>query len=327
MEEELFSRKETVKDIFSVIESKLKQGLFEESMEYFDKIMSMDFECDNLYENISCVKFWINRLDKFKSVERNCIEYCRLLDSTYKKFSIFLSSKSYYEQNLIAINAIHYYVYNKIIDLIMQKSTNDIEGTEELRLLSNAFIELKDYSRALKSYEYLNTVEPYNSKTLSYIAMIYDILGDKKKCKLYIREALFYDPLSIEFENISIEIVREIRDIIIKRGVHNNSQEEIILWMSAYGELMNILDVKRPLTEREEFELRKNISRLEADYRKLKLREITAPKLLSSYAFLTTYLIMRQNDSDIEEVKVWGRKMAAIDKDLLQYYIKILDKE
>ena len=132
---------------------------------------------------------------------------------------------------------------------------------------------------------------------------------------------------AIEFENISIEIVREIRDIIIKRGVHNNSQEEIILWMSAYGELMNILDVKRPLNEQEEFDLRRNISRLEADYRKIKLRETTAPKLLSSYAFLTTHLIMRQNDSDVEEVKVWGRKMAVIDKDLLQYYIKILDKE
>lgn len=326
MEEELFSRKESVKDIFSVIESKLKKGLFEESMEDFDKIMSMDFECADLYENISCVKFWINRLDKFKSVERNCIEYCKLLDSTYKKFSIFVHTKSYNE-SLMAVNAIHYYVYNKTIDLIMQKSTDDIEGTEELHLLSNAFIELKDYSRALKSYEYLNTVEPYNSKTLSFIAMIYDILGDEKKCKLYIREALFYDPLSIEFENISIEVVREIRDIIIKRGIHNNSQEEIILWMSAYGELMNILDVKRPLSEKEEFELRKKISRLEADYRKLKLREAVAPKLLASYAFLTTYLIMRQNDSDIEEVKVWGRKMAMIDKDLLQYYIKILDKE
>ncbi len=209
----------------------------------------------------------------------------------------------------------------------MQLNTNDIEGAEELHLLSNAFIELKDYSRALKSYEYLNTIEPYNSKTLSYIAMLYNILGDEKKCKMYIRDALFYDPLSIEFENIRIEILREIKDIIIKRGVHNNSQEEIILWMSAYGELMNILDVKRPLSEQEEFELRRNISRLEADYRKLKLREITAPKLLSSYSFLTAYLIMRQSDSDAEEIKVWGRKMAMIDKDLLQYYIKILYKE
>ncbi|WP_295156577.1 hypothetical protein [uncultured Brachyspira sp.] len=326
MEEELFSRKESVKDIFSIIEAKLKQGLFIDSMEDFDRIMSKDFEYADLYENISCVKFWINRLDKFKNAEKNCIEYCKLLDSSYKKFSIFVRGKSYNEE-LLSIKAIHYYVYNKIIELIMQKNTDDIEGTEELHLLSNAFIELKDYSRALKSYEYLNMIEPYNSKTLSYIAMIYDKLGDYKKSKMYIREALFYDPLSIDFENISIEAVREIRDIIIKRGVHNNSQEEIIMWMSAYGELMNILDVKKPLSEQEEFELRRNISRLEADYRKIKLRETTAPKLLSSYAFLTAYLIMKEDDSDVEEIKVWGRKMAMIDKDLLQYYIKILYKE
>lgn len=325
MAEELFSRKETIKDIFIIIENKLKQGLFNESIEDFDRIMFMDFEYPKLYENISCVKFWINRLDKFESAKMNCLAYCKLLDSSYKKFNIFIRNKSY-DDNLMAINAIHNYVYNKTITLIMERDINDIDNTEELHLLANAFIELKDYSRALKAYEYLNMIEPYNSITLSYIAMIYNILGDKKKCKLYIREALFYNPLSIDFENIDIDIIREIRDIIIKRGVHNNNLEEIISWMSAYGELMNILDVKKTLSDKEEFELRKNISRLEADYRKLKLREFIAPKLLASYAFLTTYLIIRNTDSDVEEVKVWGRKMATIDKDLLQYYIKILDK-
>ena len=96
--------------------------------------------------------------------------------------------------------------------------------------------------------------------------------------------------------------------------------------MSAYGELMNILDIKKELSEKEEIELRKNISRLEADYRKFKLRDKVAPKLLSSYAFLTTRLITRHNSSDMQEIEIWGRKMATIDKDLLQYYIKILNK-
>ena len=63
MNEEFFSRKESVKDIFFMIEGKLKKGLFKESMEDFDRIMAMDFEYADLYENISCVKFWINRLD------------------------------------------------------------------------------------------------------------------------------------------------------------------------------------------------------------------------------------------------------------------------
>ena len=143
---------------------------------------------------------------------------------------------------------------------------------------------------------------------------------------MYIREALFYEPQNIEFEKITIEAVREIRDIIIKRGIHNGSQEEIISWMSAYGELMNILDIKKELSREEEIELRKNISRLEADYRKFKLRDKTAPKLLSSYAFLTACLIMRHNSSDREEIEILARKMAAIDEDLLRYYINKLEK-
>ena len=244
------------------------------------------------------------------------------MDSSYKKFCKFVRDKNY-KTDLISINAIHYFVYNRIIELLMSE---DINGKEQLNLLSNAFIELEDYSRGLKAYEYLNTIEPYNSNTLGFIAEINHKLGDEKKAKMYIREALFYEPLNIEFERITIDAVREIRDIIIKRGIHNNSREEIISWMSAYGELMNILDIKKELSREEEIELRKNISRLEADYRKFKLRDKVAPKLLSSYAFLTTCLIMRHSSSDMEEIEIWGRKMANIDKDLLQYYIKILNK-
>ena len=322
MNEELFSRKETVKDIFFIIEDKLKKGLFKESMEDFDRIMAMDFENGDLYDNMSCVKFWINRLDNLEKLKEDYLGYCKFLDSSYKKFCKFVRDKNY-KNDLISINAVHYFVYNKIIELLKSKDFND---SEQLHLLSNAFIELEDYSRGLKAYEYLNKIEPYNSNILSFIAEINHKLGDEKKAKMYIREALFYEPLNIEFEKITIDAVREIRDIIIKRGIHNNSQEEIISWMSAYGELMNILDIKKELSEKEEIELRKNISRLEADYRKFKLRDKVAPKLLSSYAFLTTRLITRHNSSDMQEIEIWGRKMATIDKDLLQYYIKILNK-
>ena len=322
MNEELFSRKESVKDVFFIIEDKLRRGLFKESMEDFDRIMAMDFEYADLYDNISCVKFWVNRLDNLNKLKEDYLEYCKFLDSSYKKFCKFVRDKNY-KIDLISINAVHYFVYDRIIELLKSKDFNE---REQLHLLSNAFIELGDYYKGLKAYEYLNRIEPYNSKTLSFIAEINHKLGDEKKAKMYIREALFYEPLNIEFEKITIDAVREIKDIIVKRGIHNNSQEEIISWMSAYGELMNILDIKKELNKEEEIKLRKNISRLEADYRKFKLRDKVAPKLLSSYAFLTTCLIMRHNVSDMEEIEIWGRKMATIDKDLLQYYIKILNK-
>ena len=275
MNEELFSRKESVKDVFFIIEDKLRRGLFKESMEDFDRIMAMDFEYADLYDNISCVKFWVNRLDNLNKLKEDYLEYCKFLDSSYKKFCKFVRDKNY-KIDLISINAVHYFVYDRIIELLKSKDFNE---REQLHLLSNAFIELGDYSKGLKAYEYLNRIEPYNSKTLSFIAEINHKLGDEKKAKMYIREALFYEPLNIEFEKITIDAVREIKDIIVKRGIHNNSQEEIISWMSAYGELMNILDIKKELNKEEEIKLRKNISRLEADYRKFKLRDKVAPKL------------------------------------------------
>ena len=65
----------------------------------------------------------------------------------------------------------------------MKKNVEEIRGKDELHLLANAFIELNDYSRALKAYEYLNVIEPYNGNTLSNIAQINHILGDTKKAK------------------------------------------------------------------------------------------------------------------------------------------------
>ena len=94
MNEEFFSRKESVKDIFFMIEGKLKKGLFKESMEDFDRIMAMDFEYADLYDNISCVKFWVNRLDNLNKLKEDYLEYCKFLDSSYKKFCKFVRDKN-----------------------------------------------------------------------------------------------------------------------------------------------------------------------------------------------------------------------------------------
>lgn len=322
MAEELFARKESVKDVLGIIEEKLKKGFFKETLSDFDRIMEMDFNYPHLYDNIACVKFWINREEKIDSLKTDFTELCLFLDSSYKKFIDFVESKSY-ERDLITVHAIHIYVYNEIISCITKKS--DIDSKEDLRLLAKAFLELKDYEHSIKAYEYLYTIDMYDGATLSSLAEIYHILGNEKKAKMYIRDALFYGSLDIDFKNIDIEVIYELKNAIIKRNIHNKSEEEIILWMSSYGELMNILDIKRPFHDGEEMHIRKIISNLEADYRKVKLRTLAAPKLLAAYAFLTTFLIAARNEEDIEEITILGRKMALIDKELVQCYIKLLN--
>ena len=115
MNEELFSRKESVEDVFFIIEDKLRRGLFKESMEDFDRIMAMDFEYADLYDNISCVKFWVNRLDNLNKLKEDYLEYCKFLDSSYKKFCKFVRDKNY-KIDLISINAVHYFVYDRIFE-------------------------------------------------------------------------------------------------------------------------------------------------------------------------------------------------------------------
>lgn len=288
MAEELFTRKESAKDVFNIVEGKLKNGFFKDTLPDFDRIMDMDFNYPNLYDNIACVKFWINREEKIESFKTDITGFCLFLDKSYKKFIDFIKLKSY-KNDLMSVYAIHHYVYSKIISCLTNKS--DIESKEDLRLLAKAFLEIKDFEHGIKAYEYLYTIDSYDGNTLSSLAEIYHKLGDEKKAKMYIRDAIFYDPLDIHFSDITLDVIDELKNVIIKRNIHNKSEEEIILWMSAYGELMNILDVKRPFHDGEETHIRKIISNLEADYRKVKLRILVAPKLLAAYAFLTTFLI------------------------------------
>ena len=108
-----------------MIEGKLKKGLFKESMEDFDRIMAMDFEYADLYENISCVKFWINRVDILnKKLKEDWAEYCEFLDSSYKKFCIFIRDKDY-KGDLISIKAIHFWNSQSILESVKWRAVSD----------------------------------------------------------------------------------------------------------------------------------------------------------------------------------------------------------
>lgn len=324
MSEELFTRKETSKDLFNTAVNKLNDGLFQESLESLDKIMSIDFNYPKLYESIALVKFWINRLDKINSFRDNSIELAFFLDICFKRFLEFVKHKSI-DKTLDIISAIRSYVYRKIITCMTLDTKEEAEAKDAVLLLARSFLEVKDLKHALHTFEFLHSKDRGNGYVLASLSDIYFRLKDERASKMYLRDALFYGVFEIDEKNLSNPIFEEIYKIIESRKVHSKNEETVKSWMSAYGELMNILDVKRPFYKGEEESLRKTISKLEAEHRKIQLREKTSSKLMACYAWLTTSLIMNKNEEDAEEIKILGRKMALIDKELVAYYIKLLD--
>ncbi len=328
MSEELFTRKQSAKDLLNNAEEKLSRGLFKEALEDLERVMEINIDYPTVYENIACVKFWLNREDKIAILKNDNMQLALFLDTAYKNFIVF-SKRRAFDHLLMSTVAIHKYVYKKIIHLMTYK---DLDGKKDAKsnliLLGKAFMELQNYTSAIKTFDYLNSVDPYNGECLFYLAEAYYRIDNQKLAKIYLRDALFYGSANNILDYpITMNWFYEIRSVIEKRGIHNSSEEEISSWMSAYGELMNILDVKRSFTESEEIQIRRNMSKLEAEHRKIKLRNEVSPKLLANYAWIMTSIVINKDEKDKEEVTIIGRKMALIDKELLQYYIKLLDLE
>lgn len=325
MGEELFTRKTTTKDLFNTIYELVREGDFKNSLEYFDKIIEMDFEYPLLYENMSCIKFWDNRKEKIEELRNNKIELSLFLENNLKKFEAFVSERNF-PKDLIAIKAIRFYINETVINALeSDDKTGNLTDRKARILLARSYIESGNIEKAIFTLSSLKKSMPYDGLVLSLIAEAYYRANNIKASKMYIRDALFYGVFSIDFDMITIPEVDIIIDTIESRGVHSKSREDILAWMFAYSELMNILDVKRSFNEGEEVNLRRMISKLEAEYRKVKSRDTVAPKLMSAYALLTTYLVMNGDKKDVNEVAILGRKMAMIDRDLVEYYIKILD--
>jgi len=328
MSEELFTRKQSAKDLLNNAEEKLSKGLFREALEDLDMVMEINIDYPTVYENTACVKFWLNREDQIAILGNNNMELALFLDTAYKKFIAFAKRRSF-DPLLMSFVVIHKYIYNKIAHLITYKELDSKkDGRSGLMLLGKAFIELLDYTSAIKTFDYLNTIDAYNGECLFYLAETCYRVDNQKVAKTYLRDALFYGSYESMLDYpITMSWFYEIRSVIEKRGIHNSSEEEISHWMSAYGELMNILDVKRSFADGEEINIRRNMSKLEAEHRKIKLRNKVSPKLLATYAWIMTSIVINKDEKDKEEAAIIGRKMALIDKELLQYYIKLLDLE
>lgn len=319
MGDDLFNRRESPRDIFITIENKLKKGMFSETLPDFDLLIELDREYPNLYESLSCVRYWVNRQEKIEALKNKGKELVLLLEDCYKNFIIFTRERNI--ENIDALLWIKHYVFMTII-IALQDEYNKKGDAATLFILSNALIEVEDYPRALKVLEHLRKKENYvDGKTLSMLAYVSFKIDNIRYAKLYLREALFYDPLGIDENIMTNPLVDSIKEKMKNNGRHISDEKTIKLWLGVYGEVFHILDVKSALSDRDAIGIRAMISRFEADMRKRESRDSAKPRLMLSYLWLMSFLLIKSR-ANVNEIEMTTRKMASLDSELAREYVE-----
>ncbi len=320
MGDDLFSQNESVRDILFTIEDKIKNGLFSQSIKYFDMIIEIDNEYPLLYERLACIKFWINRESTILSYKDKGLPLSTLLSSYYKLFSDFIRKYEIPEDTEIIVS-IKAYVFNSIVE-ILEHEYKRTGSADILKDLCYALIGIGQYKKAIDGLEYLRERQYLDGHILSNLALANEKISNIKMSKFYIREVLFYDPLNIDNALLRDNIyIKKIREVMFNSTIQISSEQETQLWLGVYGEIYNILDVRRSLSPKEIIVLRKMISRFEADYKRRNLMENTSPRLFLAYIRLALNLLL-DSKKNVDEIEFIIKKMDMLNTRLTRIFVE-----
>ncbi len=322
---DLFSGKESIRDIMFAIEDNLKEGLFSQAVEYFDRLIEIDDKYPLLYERLACVKFWINREENIHARKAQAIEFAKILTSYYKEFIPFASRYNIDETVDIAV-AIKHYVFGHVVAIFENEYKRNCSA-DVLRDLCDALVEIKQYKKAVKGFEHLLVVNHTNGYVLSKLALLYGYLKDDERSKFYLRDVLFYDPLNMEKE--LFETNAYLNRALILASEHTNAMvlkddKELLFWGAVYADVYNVWNKTYTTNKSEVLTIRKMISRFEADCKKKDIRNHTAPRLFLAYTRLISYLIINAK-SNIGEIEFIAKKMEVLNTALTREFVESLN--
>ncbi len=322
---DLFSGKESVRDIMFAIEDKLRNGEFSASIEYFDRLIDIDDTYPLLYERLACVKFWVNREENIQLQKIQVQQFAKMLTLYYKDFISF-AARYGIDESIEIVIAIKEYIYGYVI-AILENEYKKNSNAALLRDLCNCLIEIKDYKKAIKGFEHLLHANYVDGYILSKLSLLYSYIKNDERSKFYLREVLFYDPLNIERE------VFEASDYLKKalllaskktNAVAQQDEEELLFWAAVYADVYNIWDKVYIIEKKHVLTIRKMISRFEADCKKKNIRKNVAPRLFLAYTRLISFLFLDAKNN-IDEIEFIAKKMEILDISLTREFIESLN--
>lgn len=322
---DLFSGKESTRDIMFTIEDKLRNGQFFASIEYFDKLIEIDDTYPLLYERLACVKFWVNREENIKLQKTLVVQFAKMLTLYYKDFISF-AARYEIDESIEIVAAIKDYVYGYIVT-ILENEYKRTSSAAVLKDLCNSLAEIKDYKKAIKGFEHLLRADYTDAYVLSKLSLLYGYLKNDERSKFYLREVLFYDPLNIEKELFETNKYLEEALLISSKKTNalvEKDEEKLLFWAAVYADVYNIWKTVYVIDKSHVITVRKMISRFEADCKKKNIQKNVAPRLFLAYTRLISFLFLDAK-ANIDEIEFIAKKMEVLDNSLTREFIESLD--
>ncbi|MBI4979556.1 MAG: hypothetical protein HZC28_18910 [Spirochaetes bacterium] len=305
-----FEKKDNVKALFSSFDECLRSGRFTEGLHILDEVMRLDFNYPMLFDNMRAVTFWKNREAKIAAVSGS--DRAHLLIGFFDTFQGFCERKG--GTAIAAFEPIRVYVFSEIRTELETGYTESGDRTL-LHDLGRSLFELGEYAKAADTFEHIWKSERSNSYILALLAESLWRSGDDKRSRLFLREALFYDPAAIPVRSMTMPLFASLMQEARTNGFVE--EDDALRWLGVYFEVSPECTVKRALNDEEVLTIRKNCARLESDFKRLEARKEAEPRLLLAYFWLASHLIAARAHAGADEQRIAGELTLLVNKIVL----------
>ena len=270
----------------------IEQGDCVQAKIVLEDALPADLDNEDLSTAISFCAFWIENLENMEKL--TAIEQGELLISQWNRFIVLI--KQFLNPSELTLYAFKKGIYTKALDKFLEADDeNDPKMRAELcRKTGLCKKRLGDYEEALELLNKANSEFPER-------ADCYDLCGETKLAKILFREAFFQDSESIELDNLDSPLIRGLIDRVQQQGYTGRPLHE---WIGAYGILMGVFNIKRPLRSQEIGRLKQDIYAKESEYKDPSNdSELIVPRLLNLYLWLLDYyLLSKESINKINEL-------------------------
>jgi tetratricopeptide (TPR) repeat protein len=290
---------EKINNILNDAYKLLRQGSFDESREFLNGALKLDFENEDIISALKSVNFWNERKRRLDGINGS-LEKGNYLFEQWGVFFTYLQGCG--EDCQQVLYPVKKWVFSTALTLF--QTVLDKTGMHDPDLLCNlgrAYKGIGDYEHAVEYIEAANHQRIGDAEIMAELADSYACINEVRAAKIFFREAFYIDPQKIKlrfFESLFIgRLVNEVKNM----GYSNDLLKE---WIPIYGNIYGVLNVKRELKPLEFGKLKQAIFDYE---QKIETSEeeqtILIPRLLNKYFWLIDHLIASKSDRfKIEEI-------------------------
>ncbi len=293
----------------------------EQAKQILDEALILDLDNQGIVFLIQCCSFWIDVFNRIETLQ--AFEQGETIINQWKKFQNLLDlSSDPLERSTYAFRK---GIYGKALALYKQVSDeNDFKMHAEIyRKMGLCNKRLGSYEDALSCLQEANSSYQGQAAIIAEMADCYDLCGESKLARLLFKEAFYIDADKVELSNLDSPLIASLIQRVIKEGCTGIALQQ---WISVYGILLGVLNIKRPLKPQEVGRLKQDIYARENELKDPENKDDRLkPRLMNLYLWLLDYYLMsKENINKINEILI---KIKILDPNIYKNYFSFDDKK